>query len=129
MSKKLTVYKMSEEERVSQRDGFLLRNAIRSDGSVVTFNWHKPGYPPQPPHSHPFDQIAMVLQGTLMFIVDGVEYLLESGSAIHVPASVPHASRVIGDETVLNIDVFAPVREDYLFMTLNRHDFEAANDS
>ena len=32
---------------------------------------------------------------------------------IHIPANVEHYAEPYGDEPVLNLDVFSPVREDY----------------
>jgi hypothetical protein len=123
MTSKLHVYKIPELPRESLRNGFLERTAIRSDNCIVTFNWFTPGSPDQPPHSHPFDQLAFVLQGSMGFIVDEVEYLLEAGSAIRIPASVPHASGIVGDDVALNVDVFAPAREDYLYLAANASEY------
>ncbi|HYG44868.1 MAG TPA: cupin domain-containing protein [Bordetella sp.] len=128
MSTKLQVYKIPELPRESLRDGLLTRSAIRSDGCIVTFNWFAPGSIEQPPHSHPFDQLAFVLQGSMVFIVDGTEYLLEAGSALRIPASVPHTSRVAGDGMALNVDVFAPAREDYLYLAANTVEYQAGSD-
>lgn len=120
MKKRLKVYKMAEEKRVSQRNGHLLRNAIQTEGAIVTYNWHKPGHPRVPPHSHPFDQLAMVMAGTMIMTVDGEDYLMETGSVLLIPADLPHGSRVVGDDIVLNVDVFAPSREDYEQFAINK---------
>ena len=120
MKKRLRVYKMAQEKRVSQRNGHLLRNAIQTDGAIVTYNWHVPGHPPVEPHSHPFDQLAMVMAGTMIMTVDGEDYLMETGSTLLIPANLPHVSRVVGDETVLNVDVFAPSRDDYVQFAVNK---------
>jgi quercetin dioxygenase-like cupin family protein len=39
---------------------------------------------------------------------------LKAGDLLLVPPNVPHSMKVIGNETVLNLDVFSPAREDYL---------------
>jgi quercetin dioxygenase-like cupin family protein len=119
MKKRLRVYKMAQEKRVSQRNGHLLRNAIQTDGAIVTYNWHIPGHPPVAPHSHPFDQLAMCMAGTMIMTVDGEEYLMETGDALVIPADLPHGSRIVGDEVVLNVDVFAPSRADYEQFAVN----------
>ena len=90
---------------------------MRSDDSIVTVNWIQPGPERQPPHAHPFDQLSFVLQGTIEFDIDGEIFLLGPGEVISIPADVPHMARIIGDETVINVDVCAPAREDYLYFT------------
>jgi quercetin dioxygenase-like cupin family protein len=41
---------------------------------------------------------------------------VRAGEFLYIPAGTPHTGRVAGDEAVLNIDVFAPVRGDYLYL-------------
>jgi quercetin dioxygenase-like cupin family protein len=94
--------------------GALERTAVRTDGSVVTFNWIRPGHPEVPPHDHPFDQLSVVLAGTFELELDGVAYRVREGELLYIPAGVPHTGRVIGDEPVLVVDVFAPARDDFL---------------
>jgi quercetin dioxygenase-like cupin family protein len=100
--------------RESLAGGALERTAVVTDGSLVTFNWIQPGHPEVPPHDHPYDQLALVLAGTLELELDGVAHRVRAGELLYIPAGVPHTGRVIGDEPVLNVDVFAPVRDDYL---------------
>lgn len=95
----------------------LTRAAVRTDDALVTFNWIEPGEPAPPHHDHPFDQLALILSGRFEFDLDGTPYPLEAGQLLYIPAGVPHTAHVIGDETVLNVDVFAPAREDYLPLT------------
>lgn len=94
--------------------GVLERTAVRTDAALVTFNWIQPGHPEVPPHEHPYDQLALILSGTLELELDGAPYLVRAGELLYIPAGVPHSGRVVGDEPVLNVDLFAPVREDYL---------------
>lgn len=94
-------------------DGKFQRSAVRSDGAMVVFNWMAPGLPDVDPHDHPFDQLVFVFEGTMELTVAGEPYLMTAGSVLRIPAGVPHKARVIGDETVLNIDVFSPPRADY----------------
>lgn len=95
----------------------LSRSGIRSDGSLVTINWFEPGFRSSGRHSHPFDQLSFVLSGTLEFFVRDEVYVLEAPAVLHIPGDVPHGAQPVGDERVLNIDVFAPVRDDYRALT------------
>jgi len=95
------------------RAGFA-RTGVRSDGAVTTINWFEPGYRTSGPHSHPFDQLSFVLAGAMRFFIGTEVFDLVSPSVLHIPAGMPHCAEPTGDERALNVDVFAPVREDYL---------------
>jgi quercetin dioxygenase-like cupin family protein len=123
MPKRVVHSKIAQLPREALYDGALERSAVRSDDALVTFNWIKPGGQSPPPHSHPFDQLSFIVQGTMEFQVDGERYVVGPGEALAIPADAAHAGRVLGDETVLNVDVFAPLREDYLHLT--EHEAEA----
>ena len=65
-----------------------------------------------PEHSHPHEQLGMVVQGELVLKIDGVPHRLRPGGAYQIPGGVPHSAwteRV----TCRVLDVFQPVREDY----------------
>jgi quercetin dioxygenase-like cupin family protein len=65
-----------------------------------------------PSHRHENEQIATVLEGRLRFTVDGEDQVLVAGESIPLPANVPHEVEALEDSVVL--DVFSPVREDWL---------------
>src|SRR6516225_11223367 len=94
--------------RESIAGGALTRTAVRTDDALVAFNWIQPGHPEVPHHSHPYDQLALILSGTLELDLDGDVYTVAAGELLYIPAGVPHTGKVIGDEVVLNIDLFAP---------------------
>lgn len=102
--------------RESLRGGDLERTAIRSEGSIVTFNLFRPGMERAPPHSHPFDQLAIIVSGHFRMYVEEIAYDMPPGSALLIPAGHSHSGHPVGEEQVINIDVFAPVRRDYLHL-------------
>jgi quercetin dioxygenase-like cupin family protein len=65
-----------------------------------------------PAHSHPHEQLGMVLDGELVLEIDGVEHRLRPGHAYRIAGSVPHAAWT-EDSGCRVLDVFQPVREDY----------------
>lgn len=123
MSEKPQVFLFSEMPKEILWGGKLSRTAIRSDGAITAINWHQPNTPKKAPHSHPFDQLVLILSGTLGMLIGGEEFVMGPGSAMRIPANVPHTGWTIGDEVVLNIDVFAPAREDYLFLAVNQDEY------
>jgi quercetin dioxygenase-like cupin family protein len=68
------------------------------------------------PHSHDFDQVALVLSGKAAFVLDGEAVEVNAGEVVLIPAGVEHYAQPIGDSPVMNLDIFAPAREDYLHL-------------
>src|SRR5580692_3753048 len=118
----IRLYSWSELPRQTLFDGNLSRTALRTDGAIVTFNWFEPGMPRPEPHSHPFDQLVLVVEGSLNLEVGAEVVEMPPGSAARIPSGVAHTAWPAGALRVLNIDVFGTVREDYLFLT--RHQQE-----
>jgi quercetin dioxygenase-like cupin family protein len=65
-------------------------------------------------HTHPHEQLTYILEGQCTFIMGEESIPMGPGDVIHVPPNVPHTLRPIGDKAIVNIDVFSPIREDYL---------------
>jgi mannose-6-phosphate isomerase-like protein (cupin superfamily) len=123
----IRLYSWSELPRQTLFDGNLSRTALRTDGAIVTFNWFEPRMPRPEPHSHPFDQLVMVVEGSLNLEIAAEVIEMPPGSAARIPSGVPHTAWPVGDQRVLNIDVFGTVREDYLFLTQHQNEvFEGA---
>lgn len=66
------------------------------------------------PHSHPNEQIAMVLEGECDYYVDGTPYHLAAGSWITVPPNAVHYIHVYNSKVpCLQLNVYAPDRKEY----------------
>jgi len=64
-------------------------------------------------HAHPHEQVGMLLSGNLEFTVGGITKTLGPGDKWRIPGGVRHAVKAVnGPATAL--DVFNPIREDYL---------------
>jgi quercetin dioxygenase-like cupin family protein len=68
-----------------------------------------------PQHAHENEQLSYVVAGALKFIVDGETIVASSGDVVQIPSGVAHAVEVLEDSFV--IDVFAPVRQDWIDRT------------
>lgn len=104
-------------------DGMMQRAAYRSDEALLTFNWIEPGMPRWTPHSHPFDQIVITVHGTQILEIENEILRCPAGSVVRVPANAKHTGWPEGDEQVLNIDVFAPPRADYLHFAAHQTEY------
>ena len=67
-----------------------------------------------PSHRHPEEQISYVISGSCEIIIEGQEPRhAEAGAVAWFPANMAHEVRV-GDEDTEILDIFDPVREDWL---------------
>ena len=65
-----------------------------------------------PAHSHPHEQISLVVSGRVRFFVNGEERELVPGEAVHIPSGVKHEAVFV--EKTLLYDLYHPVREDMM---------------
>jgi quercetin dioxygenase-like cupin family protein len=64
------------------------------------------------PHSHPHEQMGILLEGEFTFTIGGHTKKITPGEIWRIPSNVVH-SVVNGPKFSKAIDVFCPVREDY----------------
>ena len=66
-----------------------------------------------PDHAHPHEQMGYMVSGHLEFNVGGEIRILSPGDVWKIPGGVRHTVRAVGGPAVA-LDVFNPIREDYL---------------
>jgi quercetin dioxygenase-like cupin family protein len=64
-------------------------------------------------HSHPHEQITLVERGHVVFTVEDTPRTASAGDILHFPPHVRHGATMLDEEVVL-IDIFSPIREDFL---------------
>jgi quercetin dioxygenase-like cupin family protein len=63
-------------------------------------------------HSHPHEQVGVLLSGQAIFWIGDEQKTLKSGDLYRIPGHVKH--RVVAlDQPVRALDIFYPVREEY----------------
>ncbi|MCV9927880.1 cupin domain-containing protein [Flavobacterium sp. LS1R49] len=65
-----------------------------------------------PFHQHPNEQSGYVISGKYNLKFGGQEYPLSEGDSYSIPANVEHSITIIEAGEV--VDVFTPIRQDYL---------------
>jgi quercetin dioxygenase-like cupin family protein len=103
----------SGSQRKILRPGMTRRVAHLNNIMVAVIDVEEPMEEPDPPHSHPHEQITYVAEGDLWFIIGIERYRLQKGDLIVIPAEEPHTIQTISRDVRL-IDSFSPVREDFL---------------
>lgn len=68
-----------------------------------------------PDHSHPHEQIGLVLEGEIDMTIGGETRRIGPGVAYIIPGGVRHAGTG-GPEGCLVLDIFSPPRADYAAM-------------
>ncbi len=65
-----------------------------------------------PIHEHPHEQTGYLVSGRIRLIIGDEKFDVEPGDSWSIPGNAPHGAEVI--ENSVAIEVFSPVREDYL---------------
>ena len=64
-------------------------------------------------HSHPHEQMTLVISGRVLFTIEDQVREVTAGDILHFPPGVRHGATMLDEEVVL-IDIFSPIREDFL---------------
>jgi len=67
-----------------------------------------------PMHSHPHEQLGIVIHGTIEFNIAGEIKTLKAGDVYIIPGNVEHGAKTFNDPVQV-MDVFSPVREEYKY--------------
>jgi quercetin dioxygenase-like cupin family protein len=66
-----------------------------------------------PVHSHPHEQISVMISGSLLFKVAGEEKMARAGDVVLIPSGVEHG--VIATQgPAVAYDCWSPIRQDYI---------------
>ncbi len=92
------------ERRLGHTDNLMIVLVDFSDG---------PKAEPDPPHSHPHEQVSYVAEGEIVFVLEDEKTHLKAGDVFLVPPNKPHSVQLLTEHVRL-IDCFTPLREDFL---------------
>jgi quercetin dioxygenase-like cupin family protein len=101
--------------RFSQMEGLetTVLTGLKGGRMMMALNATLPGHT-VPIHSHPHEQIGVVYAGEGVLRIGGEERRVSKGDLFCIPADVPHGDTTIGDEPFVMLDVFYPIREDFV---------------
>ncbi|SDY11371.1 cupin domain-containing protein [Halopenitus persicus] len=120
-----SVYNLQDAPAAREGPGFR-QVVFRGIDQLIGFTEIGPEREASPPHDHPFEQMNMLLDGELDFLVDGERVSLERYDAVTIPPEVEHASRAVSEETATLLAVW-PLREDRVDATDYQREFPTAN--
>jgi quercetin dioxygenase-like cupin family protein len=93
-----------------QLNPLFVRQCIHGENITVAHLWLAKGCV-VPEHSHHNEQISMIEQGRLRFVLDGKEQIVGPGEVLRIPPHVVHSAEALDD--VIGTDIFSPHREDW----------------
>lgn len=65
------------------------------------------------PHSHPHEQMTIVEKGKAKFLMGEEEVIVSAGDVLRFPPNIWHGATMLDEEVIL-VDIFTPLREDFL---------------
>jgi quercetin dioxygenase-like cupin family protein len=83
--------------------------------TIARFELKRGGVVPR--HAHENEQVSVVLSGALRFTIEGDATIVRGGEVMQIPGGVAHEVEVLEDALV--IDVFSPIRQDWIDKTDN----------
>jgi len=63
-------------------------------------------------HSHPHEQMIVVLEGHVDVVIEGESYALKTGEVIGIPGDAEHGA-IAGEKECQVLEIFTPAREDF----------------
>ncbi len=107
----------SEERGVELMEGIAIKTLAYGEKTLTATFRLKAGSV-LPLHRHPHEQTGYLLSGRMKFTVDGSEQIVGPGGCWTIKGGIEHGAQVMEDAHV--IEVFSPVRSDYLPEVLAR---------
>lgn len=104
-------YKKNDSGYKEQIPGLDLKTLVHGEKTSFTEMKLKKGTL-VPMHSHHHEQTGYLIKGKLQFNIDGEEITAEPGDCWNIAGNIRHSAEAL--EECIILEVFAPVREDYL---------------
>ncbi len=65
-----------------------------------------------PRHAHPYEQTGYLVKGRMRLSIGTDQYDAQAGDSWSIPSGTEHGAEIM--ENAIAVEVFSPVREDYL---------------
>ena len=117
MEKKTSTYFINIENapKFIQMEGLetTILTGLHGEKTMMTFNATLPGHS-VPTHSHSHEQVGMVYSGKARLQIGDEERIVKKGDFYCIPSNTPHSDTCIGDDPFIMLDIFYPLRMDFL---------------
>ena len=103
--------KYSDDGYRKSLDGIEQKTLVHGDKTLmVEFHLKKGAILPL--HSHPHEQTGYLVDGHILLTIGPDIFQVKSGDSWCIPGNTLHSAEIIEDSVA--VEVFSPVREDYL---------------
>jgi quercetin dioxygenase-like cupin family protein len=109
---KANFFKVNELKAKKVLEDSRLR-VVTNKNTMVSFFEFGPNTTIMPKHNHPHEQTAVVIAGSIKMIAGGETKILKANEGAVIPPNVEHEVIPLEPNTKI-MDVFYPIREDYL---------------
>ena len=86
---------------------------LNGEGMMMVLTTIQPGFA-VPEHAHVHEQIGFIVSGTADMTIAEEERPVSAGDTYGIPPDVPHSALATGNEPFVALDIFHPVRADFL---------------
>jgi quercetin dioxygenase-like cupin family protein len=104
-------YKSVDEGYKTPFEGIQLKTLVYGEKTLLC-EFRLGGGKVLPDHRHPHEQTGYLISGRINLTIGDEIFEVEPGDSWCIPGDVAHSAEIIDDAVV--VEVFSPVREDYL---------------
>ena len=122
-SKIPSVYNLGDAPPVRQEPG-LTQVVFRGIDQMVGYTVIEPEKEDTPTHTHPWEQVNVLVEGRLDFLIDDERVSLQQYDVLVIPPEVEHTALAVSDEPALLLAMW-PLREDLLPGTEYQSEFSS----
>lgn len=113
-----------EEWKLGGHAGVSSKLLVNGENMTVMWTRWEPGAL-APEHTHPHEQVGVVLEGEIVVIVAGEAVTVRAGEFYYIPGNAPHLERNDGAVPAVLTDFWSPIRADLLKRRFTPHDAQA----
>ncbi|MDW7650259.1 MAG: cupin domain-containing protein [Bacillota bacterium] len=106
-----SIYKASDDGYISVVEGIKRKTLVFGEKTLLT-EFRLAAGKKLPLHRHSHEQTGYLVSGRMIFSIDGVKHTIMPGDSWAILGNVEHSAEIIEDS--IAIEVFSPVREDFL---------------
>jgi quercetin dioxygenase-like cupin family protein len=106
----MRVVKLADGQTYQPEPGWR-RVSLAGDRNISVEYFEKPVGHTSPLHTHPSEQVSIVLKGKMRVVNgDGESHVLGIGDSAYFASQEPHRIENAGDELAIGVDIFVPAR-------------------
>lgn len=108
-------FNLDDAVKITQMEGLETKilTGLSGEKMMMVLNYTLPGHS-IPTHSHPHEQIGIIYSGKATLRIGDEERIVQKGDFYCIPSNIPHSDTCIGDKPFVMLDIFYPVREDFI---------------